>query len=115
MEKKEKIFTDGLIFKKPRQGAPDFVKGAISVKVPEFTAFLKKHDNNGWVNIDLKMSKEGKLYCELNNFRRDVPTEPQAEFKSTLTDDEKEAIRLLRESKAKKVDNFGDDGTGITF
>ena len=98
MEKPNKIFADGLVFKKPRQGAPDFVKGAISVKVPEFTAFLKKHDNNGWVNIDLKQSKTGTLYCELNNFKRDVPSEPK-ESVSSLTDEEKKAIQLMRQGK----------------
>lgn len=68
-EKKEPIFTDGLIFKKPREGAPDFVKGAISIKVDEFKAFLDKHNNNGWVNIDLKKSSGGKLYTQLNDWK----------------------------------------------
>lgn len=105
MEKPTKVFTEGFIFKKPRQGAPDFVKGAISVKVDEFTAWLKKHNNNGWVNIDLKMSKEGKLYTELNNFKRDVPNE-QATFQSSLTEEEKEFIRQKRQAKPVKDPSY---------
>jgi len=101
MENPPKVFADGLVFKKPRVGAPDFVKGAISVKVQEFTTFLKKYDNNGWVNIDLKMSKEGKLYCELNNFKKDAPSEPK-QFTSSLTDEEKRAIQAMRAGKVNK-------------
>jgi hypothetical protein len=68
-EKKEVVFTEGMIFKKPREGAPDYVKGSMSFKVDEFTAFLKKHNNNGWVNVDLKVSKAGKLYTQLNDWK----------------------------------------------
>lgn len=99
MDKKEKIFTDGLIFKKPRQGAPDFVKGAISVKVPEFIAWLTKYNNNGWVNIDLKQSKTGTLYCELNNFKRDAPTTKPEPYVSSLSEEEKRQIQLMRQGK----------------
>jgi hypothetical protein len=67
---KEKIFADGMMFKRPREGAPDFVKGAISVKVDSFTEFIKKHNKNNWVNLDLKESKEGKLYLELNTWEK---------------------------------------------
>jgi len=65
----EKIFADGLIYKAPRQGAPEYVKGSLSVKVDEFKAFLDKHNNNGWVNLDFLQSKNGKLYFALNNWK----------------------------------------------
>jgi len=74
-EKQEKIFCDGMIFKRPREGAPDFVKGAISVKVDEFKRFLDLHNSEGWVNLDLKVSKGGKLYLELNTWKKQS-TEP---------------------------------------
>jgi len=76
---KEKVFADGMIFKKPREGAPDFVKGAIAVKVDEFKAFLDKHNNNGWVNIDLKKSQGGKLYLELNDWKPEKKDEINAD------------------------------------
>lgn len=69
----EKVFVDGLIFKAPdektKEKAP-WIKGRISVKVPEFINFLKKYETKGgWVNIDLKKSKEkGTLYLELNQW-----------------------------------------------
>jgi hypothetical protein len=67
-EKKETIFADGFIFKKPHEKAPDFVKGEISIKVDEFISFLQKNNNKGWVNLNLKKSKGGKLYVDLNNW-----------------------------------------------
>jgi len=68
-EKKEVIFPDGIIFKRPREGAPDFVKGSLSFKVEEAVAFLQKHVDNGWVNCDLKLSKGSKLYLQLNDWK----------------------------------------------
>jgi len=63
------VFADGIIFKRPREGAPDFVKGSLSFKVEEAVAFLQKHVDNGWVNVDLKKSKGGKLYLQLNDWK----------------------------------------------
>jgi len=71
---KEKVFADGIIFKAPDQNTKDkapWVKGKISVKVTDFIAFLNKHNNDGWVNLDLKKSKEkGTLYLELNTYKK---------------------------------------------
>jgi hypothetical protein len=39
----DKIFTDGMIVKPPRDGAPDFVKASISIKTEEFVRFLEDH------------------------------------------------------------------------
>lgn len=75
-----KNFTDGLIFKKPRENAPEFIKGSLSVKVDDFIEYLKKNESNGWVNIDLKVSKEGKYYAELNDWKPNTQdNEPKVE------------------------------------
>ena len=68
-DKPEAIFPNGIIFKKPRDGAPDFVRGHLSFKVDEACAFLQEHVNNGWVNVDIKKSKEGKTYLQLNTWK----------------------------------------------
>lgn len=74
--KKEKVFAAGAIFKRKNENAPDFVKGHISIKVDEFTAFIAKHNNKGWVNLDLKESQGKKLYLELNEWKpKDKTTE----------------------------------------
>jgi len=66
----EKEFIDGLFVKAPRPGAPDFVKGAISIKRADLGNWLRnKQTDDGWINLDIKESKAGKWYCEVNNFK----------------------------------------------
>jgi len=73
----ENIFVNGMIFKKPREGAPEFIKGSISIKAEELIPFIEQHkDATGWVNIDLKKSREGKLYLALNNYKKTADVEP---------------------------------------
>lgn len=63
-------FAEGIIFKRPKEGAPEFVKGKLSIKVDEFIAYLKANENNGWVNLDLLLSKDKtKLYFTLNDWK----------------------------------------------
>jgi len=88
----EKIFADGMFFKRPREGAPDFVRGAISIKVAEFIPFIEKHAKDGWVNLDLKNSKGDKLYLELNTWQKETLPLP-----SDLKQEEKDAIRAYKE------------------
>jgi hypothetical protein len=71
----EKIFTDGLIFKLPHENAPTYVKGKLSIKTGEFKKFLDKHNKDGWVNIDLKVSTAGKAYAELDTWQPKADTE----------------------------------------
>jgi len=68
----EKIFASGMYFDRPHENVPDFVKGKISVKVSEFIPFVEKHADRGYVNLDLKESKGGKLYLELNTWKKDA-------------------------------------------
>ena len=68
MEKQEPIFPQGLIFKKPRDGAPEFVKGSISIKRLELIDWLNTFQDE-WLNFDLKESKQGKYYSQLNTFK----------------------------------------------
>jgi len=63
----EKIFADGFSFKK-QENAPDFVIGRVSVKVDEAIAFLKKHEKNGWVNLNAKYGRSGNPYMELDTY-----------------------------------------------
>lgn len=68
-QKQQAIFTNGLFFQR-REKAPEYVVGGLSVKVIDFTKFLEKHQNNaGYVNIDIKQSRGGKYYCELNQYK----------------------------------------------
>ena len=74
-EQKETVFLDGFIFKRPKEGAPDFVKGEMSIKVSEAIEFLQKNNKNGWINADLLASKDNtKLYFKLNTWEKPADT-----------------------------------------
>ncbi len=70
----DKEFAKGFFFKRPREGAPGFVKGAMSVKVEDAIEFLQRKKNgDGFVNLDLLQSKDGtKLYFTLNDWKPKV-------------------------------------------
>ncbi len=63
--------VNGMIIKPKHQNAPGFVKCGISIKVEEFITYLKQNDNNGWVNLDMLKSRDGKLYVQLNDWKPD--------------------------------------------
>ena len=63
----EKNFADGFVFKR-NENAPEFVVGKLSVKVDEAIAWLKNNTKNGWVNVDVKKSKGGNYYMELDTW-----------------------------------------------
>lgn len=63
----EVIFAEGFSFKR-NEKAPDFVVGKVSAKVDDAITFLKTRQKNGWVNMDIKLSKGGKYYMELDTW-----------------------------------------------
>jgi hypothetical protein len=79
-------FVDGLIAKAPRQGAPTFVKARLSVKRNELIAWLEK-EGGEWVNLDIKESKNGKWYAQVNDWKPE-----QKESRETETTWNKEEI-----------------------
>ena len=79
MEQQEVEFVDGLFVKAPRDTAPDFVKAAISIKRADLGNWLRaKQTDDGWINIDVKVSKAGKWYCSVNNFKPQQQEQQQA-------------------------------------
>ena len=78
-----KDFIDGLFVKNPRENAPDFVKGSLSILIDKFIPYLKSKANaKGFVNIDLLVSQEGHLYAKLNEWK------PQAKEKEMKENEE---------------------------
>ena len=61
-------FVDGLMVKAPRDGAPEFVKGSISIKRADLGNWLRGKTDE-WINIDIKVSQAGKWYCAVNNWK----------------------------------------------
>lgn len=83
----EKKLLKGIFFDRPREGAPSFVKGRMSIKVEDTVEFLRENVNEaGYVNADLLQSKDGtKLYFQFNDFqpkpKEDKPIEyPEEEI-----------------------------------
>lgn len=64
----EKVFVDGMIVKR-HPNAPDFVKASVSFKMDEFLAFARQHHKDKWLNVQIKESRGGKLYAELDTWR----------------------------------------------
>ena len=77
----DKNFVSGIRFNTPHAKAPSWVKGTISIKVDEFIAYAAANqDDRGWINIDVKESKGGNLYCELNTYQQNkAATAPHPE------------------------------------
>lgn len=64
-------FVSGLIFKPPSEKAPDYVFGNISIKRLELIQWLSDREGD-WVNVDVKESKGGKVYCAVSNWKPDT-------------------------------------------
>jgi hypothetical protein len=66
----DNVFPKGMMLKPKREGAPEFVLGSISIKVDEFIAWAKANEKaDGWINLDVLKSKEGKNYLKLNDWQ----------------------------------------------
>lgn len=61
-------FVPGLLVKAPRDGAPEYVKAKISIKVSELKEFLSQQDGE-WVNLDVKVSSGGKWYAAIDDWK----------------------------------------------
>jgi len=67
MEKKEKVFADGIIFKR-NDNAPAWAVGKLSFKVEEAISFLNANAKKGWVNLNINQGQSGKYYIELDTW-----------------------------------------------
>ncbi len=75
----EKDFAKGLFVKKSNV---DFVKFKISIKKDDFTTWYKnklENKDEDWINLDVKESKEGNWYAEVNTWK--PKTEKQSQQK----------------------------------
>lgn len=74
----EKIMADGMFFKDKHQNAPEWVIGKISIKIDEFSKFVKEHKGtNEYLNFDILRSKGGKAYVTLDTWKPEKKQETQ--------------------------------------
>jgi hypothetical protein len=86
MAQDEKIFADGFSFKR-NEKAPYFVVGRLSIKVDDAVLFIKEHQRNGWVNLNVKTARSGNPYVELDTYEAPSgakPTEVKAKPKAKV-------------------------------
>lgn len=67
MSNQEKIFADGVYFKR-NEKAPEWVVGKLSVKIEQFRGLVQQHQKDGWLNLEIKQAKSGSYYVELDTF-----------------------------------------------
>lgn len=95
----DKIFVKGLLFKRPEQGTPEWIKGKLAINPDILLKFAEEHklhkSEKGWLNVDLKASKEGVLYLELNTWKA---KKENNEFQD-LRDSHNESITRNKESE----------------
>tara|TARA_R100000900_G_scaffold56936_1_gene46298 strand:- start:476 stop:730 length:255 start_codon:yes stop_codon:yes gene_type:complete len=78
----DRDFAKGLFAK---ESNVDFVKFKISIKKDEFTQWYKEKLQNkdeDWINLDVKESKEGKWYIEVNTWK------PKSDTQSVTKEEE---------------------------
>lgn len=86
----------GLYFKVKHEKAPDFVLGNLSVKKADLIEFLNTQ-NEDWINMQILMSKGGKPYIAVDNWK---PANKEQED-AVMGDEE--------EKKRAALDNMPDD------
>ena len=67
-EKPAKEFVDGLIAKKPRDTAPDWIKCNICIKRADLILWLEQKEGD-WINRQVSEAKTGKWYAEVDNWQ----------------------------------------------
>ena len=84
-------FLNGILVKAPRDGAPDFVKGSISIKREELLTSLSSLTDE-WIKLDIKVSKKGTWYCSIDDWKpsaqtsneQSAPTPPNQDLSDEL-------------------------------
>ena len=78
MSEKKKI--NGLFVKK-NEKAPEWVLSTISIVADDFKNWLDENKNsNGWVNLDLKQTRDGKFYLDHNDWKPKSSNEESVPF-----------------------------------
>ena len=80
MEKTEKVFAEGFMFKM-KPNSPEWVVGSLSLKSDEAIAFIQKNTDKGWVNLNVNIGKSGSPYVELDLWKPTPRIEAQSDAK----------------------------------
>ena len=111
MENQNK-FVDGLFVKK-RETAPDFVKAELSFNQKFITWLQNNFNAKGWANVDILLSKEGKLYAKHNDYVS-VDTNANSSATSYAKFDNNGQIVNENSNVEKLKNNFGGESIDIS-
>lgn len=100
-------FAEGLSIYPPNDKAPDFVKGDMVI-TSDFIAFFNANQKQGKLKFQLKVSKLGKLYAELNTYEKPssipaIKEQIREKLNPNVTDEEAEILEQHRTQHNSKV------------
>lgn len=93
----ENEFVNGLIAKAPHDNAPEYVKAKLSIKREELRAWLDTKSED-WINLDVKVSQNGKWYAAVDNWKPNTNGTPRNNAPRPEP----------RRAESAPVDDFGD-------
>jgi hypothetical protein len=64
----DKVFVNGLMAKKPKENAPEWVKCNLSLKREDLITWLAEQSDE-WINVQVCESKGGKWYAEVDSWK----------------------------------------------
>lgn len=73
-------FPKGIFFKLPHGNAPEYIRGKILIRRVDAIEFLQSEESE-WISLDLKVSRDGKPYAQIDEWKPDhsrVSQEPRA-------------------------------------
>lgn len=100
-------FARGVYFKAPAENAPDFVYGKISLKRQDLIDWLSEKDGE-WVNLDVKESRGGKIYCSVDTWKPDNARQGRTSS-SGSRGGAPQRDRPQRATEQPPMDDFADD------
>ena len=75
----DKIYPKGLFVNAPRENAPEFVMGSISIKVADLHEWLNINqglaNDSGYINLDILEGREN-WYCTVNTWKPKQKNDP---------------------------------------
>lgn len=90
-------FINGMRVFSPHAKAPEFVKANLVINCKELVEYMRANHTNGEIKIDIKMAKSGKLYADLNTFKKQNnqahPFGQGKTYQETFKKDEKEITK----------------------
>jgi len=103
----EKKFIEGLLVKPPRDGAPEYLVGKLSMKRQELIAWLQQQDGE-WINADIKIAQSGKWYAQVDDWKPNQQRSGQQERGQRPAQNQRgNPPQMVRDHAP--VDDFADD------